>query len=471
MKWAILGLAIVATAAGIWWSRQKSLEPPIVRLVPAVRQDISSGFTADGLVQGKRYEIRALGSSRIVAIRVREGDIVRRGQVVADLDAEGVLASLGEAGAAVATARAQVRSAEYAASLTRRKFAAGIEGANAALRAAQARRQLLLAGARPEEIAQARHRIEQIRSTLTEAEAAANRARKLFEAGALSQAENERAAARAASAGEELAIAEEALRILEQGARPEEIAAAQAAVDAAKAEIELAKSGSEELKVRQTEVSAARSRLCQALAAERVARSVKRETQLTSPADGSVARLDSEPGETTIPGMPLMTIVESKALFVEAEIGDEDAGKIAVGLPVEVIIPSRPGRALAGQITRIGAESESKPELSLRTRILRTRIDLTDTSQLRPGMEVDVEGVRIVVRKALTVPADALTFTENRNAVYVVRDGKIEIVTMELGHQNATLVEILLGLKEGDRVVISDRTGLRAGMVVRTEER
>lgn len=463
------GLALIGAVA--WWYMIERREPPVVSVVAASKQDLSASFTADGLVQGKRYEIQSLGVKRIRDITVQEGDRVRAGQIVVLLDDEVAAGAVREAEGAVRVAESQVRSAEQAVRLATRQYEASLAGASAELKAARSQLKLLQAGNRGEAIEQGKHRVTQAEAASREATEADTRAQKLYDAGVISLAERQRAAARSISAAEELEIARHALNLAEEGARPEELEGAQAAIEAAMARLNVAKSGKEDILLKESQVRTMRAQLAQAGSVLGQARSAAKEGKLTSPSDGLVAKVEAEAGEMATPGRTLLYIVNPANLYIEAEVGDEDSAKIKVGQSVRVNLPSAPGRYVTGRVTKLSPESESKPELSLRTRIIRARIDVGEKTALRPGMEVDIEGERVLVKGALSVPIDAVFFTSNRNAVYVFRADIVSLRTVTVGYSTSGHIEVLKGLEVGDLVVTAGRENLQDGMRVKRAEK
>lgn len=472
MKNTLLALAgIAGLAAGIaWWLAQRPKPLPVVEVARVVSADIVASFTADGLVKGKRYEIQTTAPMRVVEVLVEEGERVRAGQVLVTLDSEAARAAVREALAGVATARADAEGADRAVQWVRSQADAQESRARSDLAAAEAHVRLLKAGARPEDLAQAEHRVELALSAADEAFKSMERARRLFQEGVVSLADLQRAEAREATLRQEYEIAVDALASLRSGSRPDEIQAAQASAAAARAQLRLAQSAAQEVAIRLSAARAAHARLNQTVAAAARAQSAAGETRLKAPAAGVVSAVAIEAGETASPGVAAVTLVDPANLYVEAEIGDEDTSKVRVGQDVAIIVPSAPGRQLRARISSIAAEAESKPELSLRTRIVRARIEvLGDRGSLRPGMEVDVEGKGVTARATLTMPSDALLFKDNRDVVYVVVEGIVKLREVRVGYRTATVTEIIGGLREGDTVVTSGKDALEDGAGVRVK--
>jgi RND family efflux transporter MFP subunit len=334
--------------------------------------------------------------------------------------------------------------------------------------AATARLKLLRAGARSQEIAQAEHRVLQAKSAWEEALSAYTRAKTLAEQGVLTKANLERAKVREEVTRQDHEIFKDALELLKAGPRTEELAAAQAEIEAAESRLRLAQASQREIDVRETEARAAWVRVAQANAAVKRVTSQIREAKLVSPSNGEVAKVDLEAGETAMPGVIAFVIVDSTRLYVEGEIGDEDTSKVRVGQMVWLSATGMPGRRFRGCIEDLAAEAESKPEISLRTRVLRARVSiLQGVERFRPGQEVDIEGEGTAAVKALIVPSDALFFHNNRDAVLTVANGVARLRQVSLGFRTSADTEIVGGLAAGELVVIDGKDPALDGRPVR----
>jgi len=160
--------------------------------------------------------------------------------------------------------------------------------------------------------------------------------------------------------------------------------------------------------------------------------------------------------------------VDPRDLWISADVADEDAAKVQRAQEVIVTAPAFPGRRFRGRITGVATAAETKPDVAIRTRIVRVTIRLDEgVTLLRPGLEVDVEGTANVVASALVVPSDAVLLRDDRTAVFVVEDGTARLRDVRLGYSSVELTEILGGLRDGDLVVVRGKDGLADGRRVR----
>ncbi len=134
---------------------------------------------------------------------------------------------------------------------------------------------------------------------------------------------------------------------------------------------------------------------------------------------------------------------------------------IHVGDPVDVHVSSL-DRHFPGKVARFSVDVTED------TRTMHTEVDVANPKHvLLPGLYADAALTLERKSDALAVPLQALNQSPAGDTVFVVNsDDKIEIHPVQVGLRNADSAEIVSGLKEGDRVVVSDRAALKAGTIV-----
>jgi HlyD family secretion protein len=301
MKWLrpVALVVILGLVAFGWWAAERK---------EARRRD-----TLSGIIETRQIEIGSKTAGRVLKVRVREGDRVKKGQPVLEFDGDELRADLEAAEAAVANAQAQLdlllagtrseriaqlRAAADAALSSYEKLRRGtrredIEQAQAAYDQAVAGLKKLEAGSRPEEVAQAKaaydsaeaeyrkvvkgpreEEIARAQAALRAAQAQRDKAEKeatrigdLFAQGAVSQQQLDAVEAALETAREAEESAAQALQQLIRGSRPEDIEAARNRMEQARQALELARKGP-----RAEDIEAARQLVRQAKAALDLAR-------------------------------------------------------------------------------------------------------------------------------------------------------------------------------------------------------
>jgi HlyD family secretion protein len=293
---AIIVVAL-ATATGIaWWRHNNSA--PMTELVLYGNTDI------------RQVELAFNASERIDAMWVREGERVRKGQLLATLDRRSLSQNVDQR-AAQAVAQEQVVAR-------------------------------LEAGSRPEEIRKARAEVEAARVAADNAERNYARIEALVaqQFVAEQQASDARAAADGAQAS--LKAAQETLRLAVLGARKEDIAAARATLDANRA----------------------------ALA---IARKQLADGELHAPADGVIQDRILEPGDMASPQQPVYTLALTDPVWVRAYVPGPQLGKLRLGMRAVVTTDSYPDTRYQGWIGFISPTAEFTPK-SVETTEVRTSL-------------------------------------------------------------------------------------------------
>lgn len=170
---------------------------------------------------------------------------------------------------------------------------------------------------------------------------------------------------------------------------------------------------------------------------------------LYSPIDGVVVAVNAVEKQKVMPDA-LYTIAKLNTVFVNADFPETDAAFIREGQTATLRVPSMPNRAFHGRVETI------LPQLDPNSRTLKARLtfDNADLS-LRPEMFGTVE-IRTGGANKLTVAQDAVLNSGLKQIVFVDKgDGYLEPRPVKLGTQFGNRVEVVSGLKRGERVVTS----------------
>jgi membrane fusion protein, copper/silver efflux system len=175
-----------------------------------------------------------------------------------------------------------------------------------------------------------------------------------------------------------------------------------------------------------------------------------RTVTLTAPASGFVIDKKVVEGQAIQAGSELYTIADLSDLWVEAQLREEDAGRVAVGAGATLQFTSYPGQAFTGRVTYID------PMLAEQTRTVKARITVPNSDgRIKPGMYATVV-LNSSTQSALTVPRSAIVQTGERALVFVdAGNGRLAPDTVTLGRTGGDYVEVLTGLRSGQRVVTS----------------
>ena len=256
-------------------------------------------LTLYGNVDLREVELAFTVQERVRRVLVEEGDAVRRGDLLAELDPV--------------------------------RLEAGLMGREAELEAARQQLLELERGSRPEEILRARAELDAARASQREAELSFQRIERLVREKLASP--QSRDDARAA------------------------LDTAAAKVDAADANAKLAVLGP-----RQEVVAAARARVRAAEAAVGAARKDLEDARLLAPADGTIQARVLEPGDVASPQRPVLTLALTDPLWVRAYVSEPDLGHVRAGALAEVSTDSFPGKVYRGRVGYVSPSAEFTPK-------------------------------------------------------------------------------------------------------------
>jgi RND family efflux transporter MFP subunit len=209
------------------------------------------------------------------------------------------------------------------------------------------------------------------------------------------------------------------------------------------------------------EASLAQARAEAAIAAQQLAR-----TRVTAPFTGRVARRRADAGAMLAAGTPLFTLVDDSVLEFEAQVASHELAKVRVGASVSVAVEALPGAAIPGQVARVA------PLVDERTRAFKAVVEVKGREGLVGGLFARAEVSVGTARGALVVPPAALVrdgSDSQRADVFVVRQGRAERLTVELGVEAPDGVQARSGLVSGDVVVLDPPTTLSSGAPVEAQ--
>jgi hypothetical protein len=175
-----------------------------------------------------------------------------------------------------------------------------------------------------------------------------------------------------------------------------------------------------------------------------------RAVTLYAPASGYVTARNAFPNQRVTPDTELYTIADLDRVWILADVFESDAALIRVGQAARISLPYLGGQARQARVTYI------LPQIDPQTRTLKVRLEADNPETLlKPEMFVDVE-FRVPLAAALSVPAGAVLDTGLSKTVFVAQgNGVFEPRKVETGRRLGERIEILSGLRAGERVAAS----------------
>jgi membrane fusion protein, heavy metal efflux system len=228
--------------------------------------------------------------------------------------------------------------------------------------------------------------------------------------------------------------------------------------DAARAEELGAVLSERERLERRSALELARQAVAQAEGATSQLRSGTPTTVLRAPIRGRISAMLARPGDVVSPGDVLYRLVGDGSLWIEARVPEALAGRLVAGAPALVWADARPDEPLAATVLDPGLEADPA------TGTLEVTLATEGTpSWLVPGMTVATSIVSGEVRQALTIPDGAVVDSGGETLVFVKTGPEtFETRPVRVGALSADRREVLVGLAEGERVVVQGTYALRS---------
>jgi Cu(I)/Ag(I) efflux system membrane fusion protein len=170
-----------------------------------------------------------------------------------------------------------------------------------------------------------------------------------------------------------------------------------------------------------------------------------------SPAAGIVLEKMAVEGMRFAPGTTIYRIADLSAVWVIADVYEQDLARVKVGDVAMINVEAFPGRHFEAKISYL------YPTLNTATRTTPVRLELSNRDGLlRPGMFVHVELATGGAAPRLTVPKSAVIDSGERQVVLrVAGEGRFQPQPVKIGLRGSDAVEILEGLEEGAEVVVA----------------
>lgn len=363
---------------------------------------------------------------------------------------------------------------------------------------AEARVRLLKSGERAQRIRQLEAGLQVARAELANAKTLLKRSRDLYAKGYVSRADLDSSILTVQRAEANETAHEEELTLQKEGQHPEAIAEAEQQAEMARQALRAAQALANQVIERKADLAAAEAEAARAarnlenarsnrLAVVRAgeeaavsdaearrarmeyleARERLAQSRVRAPFSGQVVRRRARPGETVTPGSPLLELVDPIGLQFEATVSEAEVARLHAGDRLQVSVPAVTPAALSGRVAQIILAADRMQHG------YRVKIALERAVGLRPGMLGTARLTRpsAVARFSLPVSTLRRYFPAESRAELLVLEGDVPAVReVRTGTSQGEQVEIVSGLRDGDRVIVSDPGGTVPGQRVQVRE-
>ena len=319
-------------------------------------------IVVSGNIELTEVNIAFKTAGRLIERNVDEGDRVTKGQVIARLDRDQLLAQRSRESAALAGAESQLAQAATAVEWSKATLAGDIEQRKADLASMEARLAELKNGSRPQEKQQARAAVEAAQSEWDRAKKDWERAQTLYKNDDISTAQYDQYRNRQESADASLKQAKEREGLVLAGPREEEIRAAEGQVARARGAVKVAEANAIDTRRREQELVSRRAEIDRSKANLALIDSQLADTIAMSPVGGVVLVKAADVGEVVAPGTAIVTVGDIDHPWLRGYVNETDLGKVKIGSTAKVTTDSYPGKVYQGRLTFIASEAEFTPK-------------------------------------------------------------------------------------------------------------
>ena len=356
-------------------------------------------IVVSGNIELEEVNIAFKTAGRLIERAVDEGDTVRKGQVIARLDRDQLIAQQERETAGLQSSEYQLAQAETSLQWQKATLAADIEQKKADLAAAEARLAELKHGSRPQEIQDARAAVEAAQAEADRAQKDYERGQTLIKNDDISAAQFDQYRDRADATAASLKSAKERLDLVLAGPRIEQIEAQAAQVERSRALLKMTEANALELKRREQELATRRAEAARSKASLALIGTQISDTVAESPVDGVVLVKAADVGEILAPGTTVVTVGDIDHPWLRGYINETDLAKVKIGSLARVTTDSYPGKVYRGRVSFISSEAEFTPK-QIQTQqervklVYRIKIEVENPNhELKSNMPADAESV------------------------------------------------------------------------------
>jgi RND family efflux transporter MFP subunit len=223
-----------------------------------------------------------------------------------------------------------------------------------------------------------------------------------------------------------------------------------------------------ELQVAEAGLDAAREELARTRSERAALLAQRNNLRLVASADGLVAVRDADPGTTVVAGQAVVELIDSKNLWLNVRFDQLSGQGLAAGLPVQIVLRSRAGQALAGHILRVEPMADEVTEETLAKVVFDQRLE-----PLPPvGELAEVTVTLPALPKAPVIPNAAIQRSNGQTGVWQVKNGDLRFTPVTLGTADLEgNVQVRAGLATGDRVVVYSAKALSTRSRIKVVDR
>jgi membrane fusion protein (multidrug efflux system) len=187
-------------------------------------------------------------------------------------------------------------------------------------------------------------------------------------------------------------------------------------------------------------------------------------TEVKAPFEAVVVDRNIKLGDNVTVGQVLFRISDFDPLLSKIQVPEKELSRLHKGQPAYLTVEAWPGERFPAKVLRLS------PVVDATTGTIRVTLEVEGRDKLRPGMFASVYLEVERHESALTIPKSALSLESLGDTVYVVNGDVAARRAVQLGYEEADIVEVASGLDENDHVIVVGQDGLSDGTPIRILE-
>ena len=356
-------------------------------------KDNQDVLTVSGVLETNEIDVNVKVGGKLLEIMVEEGDNVKKGDIIATVEAENIEAKLEQAKALLGIAATRVEQSKIAYAAQKEQSESQIQQATGAYSSAKAQLTKAKKGARPQQLEQAKELVVQAKEAYEYTKVTYDRLKKLYDEGVIPQQKIDGAKAELEVSKAKYNTAQQQYDLVKEGVQKEDISSAEGFVMQAEAMVNLANVTKLQVSAKEQDMIAAKEQLIQAQAGVNEVMSYLNDSTIKAPVDGTITVKNADNGELVSTGMPVVSISNLKDVWANIKIKESAIANIKIGDTIDVIIPGDNNKVYKGKVTSISSKAsyateratQDKNEKDVVAFTVKIKLDNADL-RLKPGM-------------------------------------------------------------------------------------
>ena len=409
----LIGVALLLTGLYLFpYKSNGSEDPPkpVFKTSEVLQGELIVKISATGVVEPNfQVEVKSKASGEVLSFPFEEGDRVKKGELLLQLDKSDEQRNVAKARADLSSSAAKYKKAQTSLILQKTKYSTDIKTSES--------------------------EIETAIANLKESEDKLNRQSELYEKKFVSR--------------ESLDAAATLFKVNQEN------------LVQAKTKLQRAKDSIHDITMKENEIELVLSEVKSSEISLAEVEERLEETEIFAPINGVIIEKLVEEGQIIASGISnvsggtsIATIADMSRLFIIADIDETDIGSVKIGHAVKITADAYPGKVFKGKVTRIAPQGLVENSIT----IFKVKIEVKGSGKnlLKPMMSSNIDIVTRKVKDAVYTTRAGIRKDDDGKYVMLLKNDEPEKVRVETGIRNPIHMQITSGLSPGDKVILGD---------------